>query len=77
MSFKDSLGMINSKGHPEGKWVLIPTDLAIPLTGLSEQSGNAIMRPALFFKSANQSVMIGQAVVKEGEQFRLFPSTDF
>ena len=53
----------------------VPTDLGYPLQ-FERASGNAIMRPALFFNPANQSVMIAGGV-KEGEQFRFSLPPDF
>jgi len=60
--------------NPEGSG-FIPTDLGYPLQ-FERASGNAIMRPALFFNPANQSVMIAGGV-KEGEQFRFSLPPDF
>jgi len=60
--------------NPEGSG-FIPTDLGYPLQ-FERASGNAIMRPALFFNPADQSVMIAGGV-KEGEQFRFSLPPDF
>jgi hypothetical protein len=60
--------------NPEGSG-FIPTDLGYPLQ-FERASGNAIMRPALFFNPANQSVMIAGGV-KEGELFRFSLPPDF
>ncbi|MDO8899306.1 MAG: FIST N-terminal domain-containing protein, partial [Bacteroidales bacterium] len=54
---------VNSEGSG-----FIPTDLGYPLQ-FGRASGNAIMRPALFFNPADQSVMIAGGV-NEGDQFR-------
>lgn len=54
---------------------LLPTDLGYPLQ-FERTSGNAIMKPALFFNTADQSVMIG-GEVKEGELFRFSLPPDF
>ncbi|TDQ17036.1 hypothetical protein DFQ04_1684 [Algoriphagus boseongensis] len=53
----------------------IPTDLGYPLQ-FERASGNPIMKPALFFNPADQSVMIGGGV-KEGDQFRFSLPPDF
>jgi hypothetical protein len=53
----------------------IPTDLGYPLQ-FERPSGNAIMKPALFFNPANQSVMIAGGV-KEGDNFRFSLPPDF
>ena len=53
----------------------IPTDLGYPLQ-FERASGNAIMKPALFFNPADQSVMIAGGV-KEGDQFRFSLPPDF
>ena len=54
---------------------LIPTDLGYPLQ-FERASGNAIMKPALFFNPADQSVMIAGGV-NEGDQFRFSLPPDF
>lgn len=54
---------------------LLPTDLGYPLQ-FERASGNATMKPALFFNTANQSVMIG-GEVKEGDLFRFSLPPDF
>jgi hypothetical protein len=54
---------------------LLPTDLGYPLQ-FERASGNVIMKPALFFNTADQSVMIG-GEVKEGELFRFSLPPDF
>ena len=54
---------------------LLPTDLGYPLQ-FERASGNVIMKPALFFNTANQSVMIG-GEVKEGDLFRFSLPPDF
>lgn len=53
----------------------IPTDLGYPLQ-FERASGNAIMKPALFFNPADQSVMIAGGA-KEGDQFRFSLPPDF
>lgn len=53
----------------------IPTDLGYPLQ-FERASGNAIMKPALFFNPADQSVMIAGGV-KEGDNFRFSLPPDF
>lgn len=53
----------------------IPTDLGYPLQ-FERASGNAIMKPALFFNPADQSVMIAGGV-HEGDQFRFSLPPDF
>jgi hypothetical protein len=54
---------------------LLPTDLGYPLQ-FERTSGNVIMRPALFFNTADRSVMIG-GEVKEGDLFRFSLPPDF
>jgi hypothetical protein len=53
----------------------IPTDLGYPLQ-FERTSGNAIMKPALFFNPADQSVMIAGGV-HEGDHFRFSLPPDF
>jgi hypothetical protein len=53
----------------------IPTDLGYPLQ-FERASGNAIMKPALFFNPADKSVMVAGGV-KEGDQFRFSLPPDF
>jgi hypothetical protein len=53
----------------------IPTDLGYPLQ-FERASGNAIMKPALFFNPSDQSVMIAGGV-KEGDHFRFSLPPDF
>ncbi|MEB2782336.1 FIST N-terminal domain-containing protein [Algoriphagus sp. C2-6-M1] len=53
----------------------IPTDLGYPLQ-FERASGNPIMKPALFFNPADQSVMIA-GDVNEGDQFRFSLPPDF
>ncbi|MFD2200549.1 FIST signal transduction protein [Shivajiella indica] len=53
----------------------IPTDLGYPLQ-FERASGNAIMKPALFFNPVDQSVMIAGGV-NEGDQFRFSLPPDF
>ena len=53
----------------------IPTDLGYPLQ-FERKSGNAIMKPALFFNPVDQSVMIAGGV-NEGDQFRFSLPPDF
>lgn len=53
----------------------IPTDLGYPLQ-FERASGNAIMKPALFFNPADQSVMIAGGV-NEGDHFRFSLPPDF
>ena len=64
--------MIISTDHESG---LLPTELGYPLQ-FERASGNVIMKPALFFNPANQSVMIG-GEAKEGELFRFSLPPDF
>ena len=54
---------------------LLPTDLGYPLQ-FERASGNVIMKPALLFNPADQSIMIG-GEVKEGELFRFSLPPDF
>ncbi|MCU0343443.1 MAG: FIST C-terminal domain-containing protein [Ignavibacterium sp.] len=54
---------------------LLPTDLGYPLQ-FERASGNVIMKPALLFNTADQSVMIG-GEVKEGDLFRFSLPPDF
>ena len=54
---------------------LLPSDLGYPLQ-FERASGNVIMKPALFFNPADQSVMIG-GEVKEGDLFRFSLPPDF
>lgn len=54
---------------------LLPTDLGYPLQ-FERASGNVIMKPALFFNTANQSVMLG-GEVNEGDLFRFSLPPDF
>jgi hypothetical protein len=54
---------------------LLPSDLGYPLQ-FQRESGNAIMKPVLFWKAADQSIMIG-GEVKEGEFFRFSLPPDF
>jgi hypothetical protein len=54
---------------------LLPSDLGYPLQ-FERASGNPIMKPALFFNPADQSIMIGGGV-KKGEQFRFSLPPDF
>lgn len=53
----------------------VPTDLGYPLQ-FQRASGNAIMKPALFFNPADQSVMIAGGA-KEGDHFRFSLPPDF
>ena len=62
------------RDHSEGSG-FIPTDLGYPLQ-FERASGNAIMKPALFFNPAEQSVMIAGGV-NEGDQFRFSLPPDF
>jgi hypothetical protein len=64
--------MIISTDHESG---LLPSDLGYPLQ-FERASGNVIMKPALFFNPANQSVMMGSNV-KEGDVFRFSLPPDF
>jgi len=62
--------------HPEKLGTgLLPSDLGYPLQ-FQRASGNAIMKPVLFWKTADQSIMIG-GEVKEGEEFRFSLPPDF
>lgn len=54
---------------------LLPTDLGYPLQ-FERESGNVIMKPALLFNPADQSIMMG-GEVKEGDQFRFSLPPDF
>lgn len=54
---------------------LLPSDLGYPLQ-FERASGNAIMKPALLFNPADQSVMIAGGV-NEGDQFRFSLPPDF
>jgi len=62
------------RANPEGSG-FIPTDLGYPLQ-FERASGNPIMKPALFFNPAEQSVMIAGGV-NEGDQFRFSLPPDF
>jgi hypothetical protein len=62
------------RDNPEGSG-FIPTDLGYPLQ-FERASGNAIMKPALFFNPADQSVMIAGGV-NEGDRFRFSLPPDF
>lgn len=64
--------MVTSTTQSSG---LLPLELGYPLQ-FERASGNAIMKPALFFNPADQSIMIGGAV-KEGDQFRFSLPPDF
>ncbi len=54
---------------------LLPSDLGYPLQ-FQRASGNAIMKPVLFWNTSNLSIMIG-GEVKEGELFRFSLPPDF
>ena len=54
---------------------LLPSDLGYPLQ-FERPSGNAIMKPALFFNTTDQSVMMG-GEIKEGDHFRFSLPPDF
>jgi len=54
---------------------LLPSDLGYPLQ-FQRASGNAIMKPVLFWNTADQSIMVG-GEVKEGELFRFSLPPDF
>jgi len=54
---------------------LLPSDLGYPLQ-FQRASGNAIMKPVLFWNTADRSIMIG-GEVKEGELFRFSLPPDF
>jgi len=54
---------------------LLPTDLGYPLQ-FERTAGNVIMKPALFFNTADRSVMIG-GEVKDGDLFRFSLPPDF
>lgn len=64
--------MINPEKLGSG---LLPSDLGYPLQ-FQRASGSAIMKPVLFWRSADQSIMIG-GEVKEGEHFRFSLPPDF
>lgn len=68
------LGKDIVRANSEGSG-FIPTDLGYPLQ-FERASGNAIMKPALFFNPAEQSVMIAGGV-NEGDQFRFSLPPDF
>ncbi len=54
---------------------LLPSDLGYPLQ-FERASGNPIMKPALLFNTADQSIMMG-GEVKEGQHFRFSLPPDF
>ena len=54
---------------------VLPSDLGYPLQ-FERTSGSVIMKPALFFNTADQSVMMG-GEVKEGDRFRFSLPPDF
>ncbi len=54
---------------------LLPSDLGYPLQ-FQRASGNAIMKPVLFWNTEDQSIMVGSEV-KEGELFRFSLPPDF
>lgn len=54
---------------------LLPSDLGYPLQ-FERASGNAIMKPVIFWNTADQSIMVGSEV-KEGESFRFSLPPDF
>lgn len=54
---------------------LLPTELGFPLQ-FERASGNPIMKPALFYNPADQSVMIAGGI-KEGDHFRFSLPPDF
>ncbi|MDP3463639.1 MAG: FIST N-terminal domain-containing protein [Bacteroidales bacterium] len=54
---------------------LLPSDLGYPLQ-FERVSGNAIMKPALFFNPEDRSIMMG-GEVKEGDHFRFSLPPDF
>ncbi|MBX2990211.1 MAG: FIST C-terminal domain-containing protein [Bacteroidetes bacterium] len=54
---------------------LLPSDLGYPLQ-FERASGNAIMKPALLFNPADQSVMMG-GEIQEGDHFRFSLPPDF
>lgn len=64
--------IINSTTQVNG---LLPSDLGYPLQ-FERASGNAVMKPALFLNTADQSIMIG-GEVKEGDHFRFSLPPDF
>lgn len=68
------LGKDIVRANSEGSG-FIPTDLGYPLQ-FERASGNAIMKPALFFNPTEQSVMIAGGV-NEGDQFRFSLPPDF
>ncbi|MBN3520998.1 FIST C-terminal domain-containing protein [Algoriphagus lutimaris] len=68
------LGKDIVRANPEGSG-FIPTDLGYPLQ-FERASGNAIMKPALFFNPTELSVMIAGGV-NEGDQFRFSLPPDF
>lgn len=54
---------------------LIPSDLGYPLQ-FKRASGNAVMKPVLFWNTADKSIMVG-GKVKEGDNFRFSLPPDF
>jgi hypothetical protein len=64
--------VITSEKQSKG---LIPSDLGYPLQ-FQRASGNAIMKPVLFWNTTDQSIMIGGEVT-EGELFRFSLPPDF
>lgn len=64
--------IVNSTTEASG---LLPSELGYPLQ-FDRASGNPIMKAALFFNPADQSVMIAGGV-KEGDQFRFSLPPDF
>ena len=54
---------------------LLPSDLGYPLQ-FQRTSGNAIMKPVLFWNTADQSIMVGSEV-NEGDFFRFSLPPDF
>ncbi len=64
--------VISSEKQANG---LLPSDLGYPLQ-FQRASGNVIMKPVLFWNTADQSIMIG-GEVKEGELFRFSLPPDF
>jgi hypothetical protein len=64
--------MITSTEQASG---LLPLEMGYPLQ-FERASGNAIMKPALLFNPADQSIMIG-GDVKEGDHFRFSLPPDF
>lgn len=64
--------MVHQSSNSEG---LLPSDLGYPLQ-FQRDSGNAIMKPVLFWNTNDQSIMVGSEV-NEGDIFRFSLPPDF